>query len=289
MKKIVKRLLSLSPVLLIVIAFAVAVCNSAKAAEGAQVKLTKIEGKVTVRAPGGTTWAAAVEGMTVAEGTSVRTGPESKVFITWKSGHTVMVHPLSNITVAKLGSSAAGAEENSISLTEGKVFSRAQKLTVGSSFTVKTPTAVAGVRGSAWETGLAPDNSTSVSVVEGSATLEAGGVEIVVDENFQSDVSSDPGATPGEPEAIPESELAVLQQDNSQTEEAGAAATFEEGATGKTEEKEAVGEEAEGVANEVNATGDVADIVMEQVINDVIDIATEQGNIDTGAIELDIR
>ena len=73
-------------------------------------------------------------------------------------GHVLKVSPQSTVTLSQLEKSAAG-ETSKISLEKGKVFANAKKLQTGSTFEIKPPTAVAGVRGTGFEC-----SDTSVAV-----------------------------------------------------------------------------------------------------------------------------
>ncbi|MEW6200561.1 MAG: FecR domain-containing protein [bacterium] len=282
----IKKLLFLSVVL-----FVIAGALSVFAAEKVDIKLSKIQGKVDVMISGETQWKAAKEGMKLSEGASIRTGEASSAFLTWKDGHAVKIQQLTVIKVDQL-QKEAGVEKNTVSVTAGKVFSKVSKLGGNSSFNVKTPTAIAGVRGTAWETEIKPDNTVSVSVVDGSVNVQAGGAEITINMNFQTTVPPTPGAVPSEPNAIPEDKLQELQADNQEVGEVSAT-EMEAGEEEVEEEAEAEeGEEAEEETGEMD-TGMVSDIVNDTLKNaiELIENVPEPAEelIPTGSVEMNIK
>ena len=157
---------------------------AAGAAYGAslQAKMTKVKGDVQMQKGGAGAWAKVKEGDTCGKGTKIKTGPGAEVFVSWSGDNSVKVKEMSQITIDALMKDG-GKSTSKVSLDNGKAFAKAGKMSGGSSFEVKTPTAVAGVRG----TGFEFDEDT-VSVAEGSVSVTVGGEEIVIDAGSMVDI-----------------------------------------------------------------------------------------------------
>ena len=100
--------------------------------------------------------------------------------------------------------------------------------TSDSVFTVKTPVATAGVRGTTFDTAIDPaSNQATVAVVEGSVYVAVGDVEVMVAEGFSSMVTA--GEPPAPPTAIPPAQLQELKDAGNELKEVAetAAATPE--------------------------------------------------------------
>ena len=257
-----------------------------------KAKVMKASGTVEAQVTNGA-WAKVAQGASLAEGTKVRTGPNSEAFLRWGDGNTVKISALSQIELTKMQLEGDKAESR-IGLTNGKVFSKVGKLNgPGSKFEVKTPLAVAGVRGTGFEAGYVPGQPAVFSVVEGTISVEAGGESVDVASGMMSSVTE--GTPPSEPEQIPPAQLETLQQDNTS---AGEVSSAEEPATGSsaTQEKEGQGEAAAGepAAEEPAAEAEQASDVVDQNLetadqSDQIDTAIEDASRAVGNLEIIIH
>jgi len=185
------------------------------ACRGAAVKavLIGVKGDVQVQPSDGANWAAATEGMTVSSGASIKTGAGAEASVKWGAANAVKISQLSMVRIDTLLAERAGGEKSDLSLQKGKVLAKADKLkTKDSVFLVKTPTAIAGVRGTTFECDIAPEtNQVTVSVVEGTVFVAVGEVEQMVMEGFASSVM--PGELPQEPAAIPPEKMEELKSE----------------------------------------------------------------------------
>jgi hypothetical protein len=194
---------------LIAIGLAIALFSVAAHAAAVKATLAGVKGTVFVQ-PAGGTFAPAKDGTAVSEGASIKTGPDGETVVQWGDGNTMKLSALTLTKVDALSVDGKGVSKSNFSLGQGRVISRVSKLTKDSSFTVKTPVAVAGVRGTAFDCEINPiTNQTQVAVVEGSVTLSAGGVDVVVNEGFESAVAE--GDVPSAPAAIPEVKMQQLK------------------------------------------------------------------------------
>ncbi|MFH1538750.1 MAG: FecR family protein [bacterium] len=193
---------------------ALLIYGSVANAEAVTATLMNVEGDVQVQEEEGAKWRDARDGVRLSDGSSIKTGDDGQAVIAWGLGNVVRVYPLSKVSVEELVSEPDTSDSSSdLSLGHGRVMAQVGKLTSkNSSFNIKTPTAVAGVRGTAFDLDM-PEGSDelSVLVLEGSVSLEAGGMEIMLDAGFESIVVA--GEIPSVPMAIPAADLADLKQE----------------------------------------------------------------------------
>ena len=150
--------------------------------------IVNIDGAVSVKSHG-EPWAPAEIGMHVPELTIIKTPADSKCDIT-------MDATMGNII--SLGSETTlqiGATTQSVKVTSGRVFSLLSELPEGSSFQVETPTAIAGVRGTGWETQIG--NKIAKFLVDNGIVVVTG-VDKTGQESDQSDVPQGKSIAAGE-------------------------------------------------------------------------------------------
>jgi hypothetical protein len=273
--------------------FAVAVSAVAVSAP-MKVKIDKIQGKVEMR-EGGSAWKAAVNGASVPLSAEIRTGAGASCMLKWAGGNVVKVSPMSQLKISEADKSANGKENSTVELANGKVSAHAKKFnTPDSSFKVKTPTAVAGVRGS--DVIGEHDTTTgdsSFGVAEGVFAVEAGGEEIILEPGFEIDYNDVTGFT--EIEEIPVEVLEEIKEEFEEinTEAEQDAATYDETSeaeeAGEEKEEEAAVEEEEPV--EEISVDDVLDVIETAVDADIIETILEEVEDDfvTGDVEVIIE
>ena len=125
------------------------VCLFSVVASGydSHVKVFYISGKAEVRTGDEDKWIEAQTGMVLRSGDGIKTYKESYVDIAFDRSKKNVVRINSNThVVLKL------AKEEKIELIDGEVFSTINDLPRGSSFMLRTPTAVCGARGTDWLT-----------------------------------------------------------------------------------------------------------------------------------------
>jgi hypothetical protein len=243
------------------------VCAGAWAAP-VKAKLVGVKGDVTARATADAAWAKVAEGAMLPEGASLKTGADGEVSLVWPDGTAAKLYPLSILKV-EASSRAGGASKTELNMEKGRVMSKVAKLqTSDSVFTVKTPVATAGVRGTTFDTAIDPaSNQATVAVVEGSVYVAAGDVEVVVAEGFSSMVTA--GEPPAPPTAIPPAQLQELKDAGNELKETAETAAAPEAAPTAPATSAAI---IESVINTVK------DNVVEQTtIQNVINDAVQQG------------
>lgn len=128
----------------------------------AEIYVIYVKGKAQIK-PAGQSPVAATIGMDLKEGDEILAEPRSYVEIGFSRElkNTARIDAGSRLTLEK-----TSPEDTRFSLKNGKVFSLIQSLPETADFTVSTPTAVAGIRGTGFEVGFT-DNLTSVATYEG--------------------------------------------------------------------------------------------------------------------------
>jgi hypothetical protein len=141
--------------------------------------VSSIVGDVQIQKGGQGAWSPAKEGSVVGSGDRIKTGPESSCVLKWNRDNVMKLTAFTNLAVDKLEKNpAAGAENSSMDLWSGKVYAKAKKLSgPQSSFEVKTPAAIAGVRGTEMSVGMGADDTTNVECLNGMVSVKgrAGG------------------------------------------------------------------------------------------------------------------
>lgn len=141
----------------------------------AQVSVLSASGDVQVRAPKTKSYSALSVGVEVAHGARVKTGANGKATLKFPDGTQAKVHPKSEIVVR--AKKTSGAAPNAVVLFFGRVWSKVVKATGGAaSYEVRSANAVAGVRGTEFEVGVADNGAARVVVSEGKVAVggEAG-------------------------------------------------------------------------------------------------------------------
>ena len=149
---------------------AFAIPTAATAAESVQV--VEAQGDVRARAPKGE-WKTLRANSTLATGSRVKTGANGKVSLRFADGTITKVRPKSQIIVR----AAAKEEKSGVTVFFGRVWAKVVKrVSDDDAFEVHSANAVAGVRGTQFEVGVADDGSTRVIVKKGAVAVggEAG-------------------------------------------------------------------------------------------------------------------
>lgn len=249
--------------LTIVVAFVLA-----GAAQAAPVKatLSGVKGDVQVRKSDGAAWTKAADGMKLDQGADVKTGAGGEAVLSWPVGNVVRIRPLTTLNLETLDLDSVGTAKSNLKLTGGGVLAQAGKLTgKDSQFNVKTPAAVAGVRGTALDAAIPPEGGISLAVVEGNVVLTVGDVTITIDAGFEISVSAS-GEVPTTPAKIPEARLKNMQSAVNVLKQIVNEMEKQEKSEAKDEKKE---EKAEEKTDE-----DLADQVVDTVTSNTTDQTT---------------
>lgn len=204
-------------ILVLMLAF---VLGAPRAAGAAQLKgvatIGSIKGDVQVQRGGAGSWAAAKDGGLLHPGDRIKTGSESSCVLKWAQGNVLKLTAFTNVSIDTLAKNpAAGSEQSSVSMTNGKAYAHAKKLAgPQSSFEIKTPTAIAGVRGTKLGVGVDADETTSVECLEGVVVVKgAAGGEVVLNQKEKTTVKkNEPPAAPSAMQASEEAAFSELEE-----------------------------------------------------------------------------
>ncbi|MEW6202924.1 MAG: FecR family protein [bacterium] len=230
-----KRNLFIALTAALIVLFSIGVSNSQDGA----VTVAKINGTLEMKKSASADWEKAAQNMEVKKGMWLKTGEGSEAFIRWSSGHVVKLSALTTMRFTTLSYSATTrTEKTNLELKDGRILTNVKKMFgKGSEFEIKTPTAIAGVRGTLFLVEMAEEKSSFV-VLEGQLSVMAENVEMIVNESFQTFVES--GMPPVEPEEAPADVIQQLTAEAEETEEISkkTAAPGKPGAKPGEEEKE---------------------------------------------------
>jgi len=123
-------------------------------------KVLFVQGDVKVQKSGKTAWDAAKPGLVLADGDTIKTSKSSAIEISFDKDNKNLVRLEENSTAILRGKAL-----NRIELPEGRIRSLVKNLKKESSFDIKTPTVVAGARGSGWDV-IASGNRDNVKAFE---------------------------------------------------------------------------------------------------------------------------
>lgn len=210
-------------------------CASWSVSKAADMKVTadKVTGSVEVQAPGAASWAPLSDGAIVPQGATIKTGVNSSAMLKWAAGNVAKIPALSRIKLDEVSRSNAGAEKSSLNIQQGKVFAHVKKLeTSDSKFELKTPTAVAGVRGSD-VFGTAGIEGSTFGVTDGAMAVTVGDQEVMLEPGLA--VIVDSLGNLGDVIPIPEE---IKQEAEQSAKETKAEAQKEEKTQTKSEKKQ---------------------------------------------------
>ena len=133
-------------------------------------QIVDVVGKAQIQPASSTSWRSAKTGMKVSIGDKIRTARRSEVRVALDEQKKSFIS-IEELTMVILNSTIPG-EINKFDLSKGKLYVKAEKVKAGATFEVATPSAVAGVRGTAWSVESNADGDI-VSVFESSVFVKA--------------------------------------------------------------------------------------------------------------------
>lgn len=169
---------------------------AALAAERGAARLSQLSGQVEIKPQGRTVWEIAKPGQDISPGTQIKTGKASSVRIKTSQNHQLRLSPTTTIEVKQLTK-----EKTSIQVLIGRMRSVVKKLKERASYEVRTPVAVASVRGTDFDTIVEDENKSAFEVYDGVVgvkDIEELGDEISVFKNHRTIIER--GAAPTPPE-----------------------------------------------------------------------------------------
>ncbi len=147
------------------------------------VKILEIKGEVLIKAPQETLWRKASVGMSLEEGTELKTAKKSECSLSLATEKNIFtIKEGSQVKIKQL-------KPSQVFLPQGRIFALVEDLSQIESFEVRTPSAIAGVRGSG-ESVECKNKNTTVKCfkgrinVEGIAPQGALGEDPILEEGF---------------------------------------------------------------------------------------------------------
>jgi hypothetical protein len=167
-----------------------------------QATISNITGTVEVQ-KGKADWSQAKEGIALSPGDSVRTKEKASCIIKWSQGNLVKLQPLTTIKIDKNEfTPTTGVEKSSIDMKSGAVHVKAKRVSSAqSNFEIKTPTAIAGVRGTIFSVEIIEAKSTVVKCQQGKLNVKSlSGGEVTLTSGQMTTVIS--GSPPEQPKQM---------------------------------------------------------------------------------------
>jgi len=192
--------------------FVFVLCGTALAKKMEPVaKIAKITGEVQLKQPGKEEWIKASENMPLHENSRVRALKASDAVIEWAKGHAMKIYELTEIAFTQLGVDKKGRETTGLEMPGGRLLALVKKFDDSKSvFTVRTPAAYAGVRGTQF-TAESDAGKSAFATLEGKIAVTAQNVEVVLEANYQTSVET--GMPPAEPQLIPQEKIDALKKE----------------------------------------------------------------------------
>lgn len=154
-------------------------------------------------------WAKVRNGDIVLSGDRLRTGADGSFILTYDDGNVVAVSSLTRVRVGELVRVGNRAQSD-LTVRNGRVLAYAKKLrTPDSTFVVKTPYGVAGVRGSEIAVTVG-DDGTLLQIVSGVFDVSVADARAELTAGYQMMLGKD-AAKPADAEAIPADKLEALK------------------------------------------------------------------------------
>ncbi len=135
--------------------------DGGKQLDSSKALVTKITGEVLSRVGGNAPGHRVEAKEAITSGSDIETGPHGQVEIVLESGRVIQLQPNTRLSIKKLSRDPkTGAREDLFESTLGKIRVSVEKLKANSKFEIKTPTAIAGVRGTVMYLNIVPEGTT---------------------------------------------------------------------------------------------------------------------------------
>jgi hypothetical protein len=164
---------------------------------GPLARITLLEGNASVLKVGAKDWRPARPNLPLKKGDQIYTREESFVEIRFATGAVVRMNESSKVRVEALSEDESKASSNL-----GDVWVSMKKMVKKKEFEISTPTAVAAIRGTAFNLSTDEDSTSSVSVYDGKVAVGPAASSESDKSEVQQPRSMEPTEIPG-PEEIP--------------------------------------------------------------------------------------
>jgi len=255
-------------------------------------QIVEAKGAVEMRANEKAAWAKAETNQNLAIGAAVRTGADGKASI--KAGDVAGANLTANTSVEIASLTREGdTTKSEVKALTGKALFLVNKLkTEQSSFKVQTPTAIVGVRGTAFGVQIADNaESSRIACFTGEVSVRGTGAEqdeVVLKEKTGTNVVKNKKPTP--PEALPDNELTEWERVKAEVQTSTMMASVVPAIGGMIEAHQIMNAEADRVLDEANrarrgnkkADEDfkVYEAALMKYFRDVKDVPTKEAGLD---------
>lgn len=130
-----------------------------------KITVSGISGEVLLRKAGSEDWVAASEGIDLFEGDSIKTKSKSSAILKFDDGSMTKIGSLTVLNLSKLFIEGK-SKSTMIDVEIGKTWLRVKKISADDSFSVRTPSAIAGVRGTFFSSEV-EETASTFDVFEG--------------------------------------------------------------------------------------------------------------------------
>ncbi|MFC2122447.1 histidine kinase N-terminal 7TM domain-containing protein, partial [Bacteroidota bacterium] len=175
-----------------------------------QCTVTILRGSVEVMSQGLLNWQQGTDGMSLAEGTRLRTSSDAHALLTFFEGSTIKLEPNTDIEIQQINDTEDEPATILLKQWMGRTWSNVtKKADSGSHYAIETPSAVALVHGTLFATEVDGTGITTVATTEGLVSVVAQDEEVYVPAAQQTEVER--GAPPSQtkPVSNPDAELVI--------------------------------------------------------------------------------
>lgn len=172
-------------------------------------------------------------GMKVFEGDTITTAAESRAKVVMSDRNVINVNPETKVQITKYQNDGAGKKNVELNLLQGKVRNNVEQKYDGekSKFLIKTPTAVAGVRGTQFLAGYNPSTQmTSIVTFKGAVSFSSVnsqgqviGSPVLVKKGETTNAA--PNAPPEPPKVMPKEDLKKMDVETASASKSSAEST----------------------------------------------------------------
>lgn len=121
----------------------------AKTGKPARAMVMFVQGQAWVKVPEAAERGTLASGSVLEEGARVETGPDGRADLAFSKGSIIRINPNSSLVIENMRTLEKGRQVE-VGLEQGSVLSVVERLSPGDDYTVTTPTAIAGVRGTSF-------------------------------------------------------------------------------------------------------------------------------------------
>ncbi|MFC2039314.1 FecR domain-containing protein [Chloroflexota bacterium] len=170
-------------------------------AHAARCTLSILGGNIEFQDADSDDWQDAVDGLTLAIGTQIKTAQNSHAVLTFFDGSTIKLEPNTTVELNEIARTSEQSTTIVLKQSLGKTWSHPQKMGAGSYYEITTPAASIIAIGTLFSTHVDESGLTRVVTTEGQVSVVAQDEEVYVSANQQNQVVA--GTGPSQAAAVP--------------------------------------------------------------------------------------